>query len=769
MTYFTLTLSGFRVYSIENLDVLPIQGRVELFHSYLMNEVNLLHQIRIAEMDEALTTIESLKIKQKQLYNNYVSLLGDLPEKTPLNPIVTDSFIIADYKIEKLCFESVPNHHVTANLYIPVNDTGPFPTVLVTCGHYSAAKAIEWYQDLCILLVKNGFAALVVDPIAQGERYQVLNSDGKFAFENGSGTGEHSHIDVGAVLTGTSVVAYELWDNHRAIDYLYSRTDVVDTSRVGCIGHSGGGVQASYLLAFDKRLKVGAVANAIMNEPTLYGTIGPQAAGQNLSYEGAFGIDHPEYITMFAPKPFLILATTVDFFDINATRETYTEVQKVYAKFGVPDNVNLYVSKDAHDLTMPKRQAAVKWFRTWFYNDSSNITEGVQAVLSEAKLQVTKAGNVLHEFENEKSVIDLNIERAQSFANNRVKFWADNSKDSCLNKVRDLIKLEKYETPMAENVGVIERATYTIDKIVISSGNDVPIPGLLFKPGNKPGKLPAVLYLDGRVAKKTDAKKGGIIEKIHVNSGKIVFAVDVRGFGETKDDSEKNQEKHGNIEHRNAVISLYAGKTFIGQRVADVMKALDVLLARDDVDADSITIIGIDRAGTVALHAAALDERITEVILYTNTQKSWIDIVENPTQQNNMTHIVPSGLKFYDLPDLVNSIAPRTVTYTKEPQLPVDTHSGFNIKSNTTNYLIHNYPNPFNEYTNIEYVLLKPDQISLRIFNSIGEEIKFYCKEHKTPGIYSIQLDATNFNPDVYYYQIITSTFTESKKMMVIR
>jgi len=211
---------------------------------------------------------------------------------------------------------------------------------------------------------------LIVDFIGYAERDQIVNpSTGALALTGESGTTEHSLMDVGAVLAGTSVVSHILWDNHRGIDYLCSRPEV-DTSRIGCTGSSGGGAQATYLAAFDERVKVTVIDSYIMKEQVLFSTEGPQTASQNLTYEGACGIDHPDYITLFAPKPFMITASTQDFFDINATRQTYADAQLVYDILGAPDKLGYFETDAPHGLNAEKRRATVTWFRTWFYDDT---------------------------------------------------------------------------------------------------------------------------------------------------------------------------------------------------------------------------------------------------------------------------------------------------------------------------------------------------------------------------------------------------------------
>lgn len=738
----------------EVLDVLPDEGRNQLFHTFLMEELDELMDKRQLEIEESLTTIEKLMARQTQLKKDYLNLVGALPEKTPLNPVVVGTIERDGYNIDRVYYESRPNFHVTAHLYYPTVGSAPFPGIIVTCGHYAFGKSVNLYQDLCILLVQNGFVVLIVDPICQGERNQIIDpATGDLYYGLESGTKAHSRLDVGAVIVGTSVMAYELWDNHRGVDYLLTQPEV-DTSKIGCTGSSGGGAHATYLVAMDDRIKVAAVNSYIMNEQTLFSTIGPQTGSQNLSYEGVYGLDHPDYITIFAPKPFMILAATQDFFDIGATRQTYADAQKVYDKLGVPEKAGFFEYNDGHGYSKPKREAATKWFRTWFFDDTTTIIEPEHDLLSLDTLLVTETGNVQTNFMNEKNVTDLNVELAHSYASNREDFWTNNTKDSCLNMVKSLIRLnDGYNIPVFETGEIFDRGSYSIEKVKISDGNHTPVTGLFFTPDPEhlAGKLPAVLYVDGR-GKLTDASPGGLIEQVYMDSGKVVFTIDVRGFGETSDAPSFNELKHGNNEHRNSVISLYIGKTFIGQRVEDIMKAMDYLLTRNDVDPDNISIVGIDRAGTAVLHAAALDLRFKDVVIR-KADSSWMDIIENPTILNNMTHEVPSSMIYYDLPDLVDAIAPRSVIYNPPEYILSGIEKTFEEKTGKP-VLHQNHPNPFQNTTSITYFIDKPGYVTLTVFDEAGKKVQTLVNENQNASSYSITFNPASLKAGMYYYRL---------------
>ena len=269
-----------------------------------------------------------------------------------------------------MIFESRPSHHVTANLYMP-EGTPPFPGVLLPCGHSDNGKAYEDYQRASILLAKNGMAVLCYDPIGQGERYQMLDAQGKPVVR---GTTEHTMAGIGAILVGRQLASYRIWDGLRALDYLASRPEI-DPARLACTGNSGGGTMTSYLMALDDRIAVAAPSCFITSLERLFATIGPQDAEQNITGQVAAGLEHADYITMRAPKPTLLTVGTRDFFDIQGSWDSFREVKLIYGRFGFGERVDLFESDEPHGFTRPRRVATARWMRRWLLNKDDAVDE----------------------------------------------------------------------------------------------------------------------------------------------------------------------------------------------------------------------------------------------------------------------------------------------------------------------------------------------------------------------------------------------------------
>lgn len=83
--------------------------------------------------------------------------------------------------------------------------------------------------------------------------------------------------------------------------------------------------------------------------------------------------------------------------------------------------------------------------------------------------------------------------------------------------------------------------------------------------------------------------------------------------------------------------------------------------------------------------------------------------------------------------------------------------------------LSQNYPNPFNPSTNIEFSIPKSSQVSLTIYNSIGQQVATLINTELSAGTYTSTWDASNVSSGVYYYQLNVNGATITKPMMLIK
>lgn len=83
--------------------------------------------------------------------------------------------------------------------------------------------------------------------------------------------------------------------------------------------------------------------------------------------------------------------------------------------------------------------------------------------------------------------------------------------------------------------------------------------------------------------------------------------------------------------------------------------------------------------------------------------------------------------------------------------------------------VIKNYPNPFNSQTTILYRLRQDSEVSLKIYNSIGQEIVKLISVYQSAGEYAIRWNTTNLSSNTYYIKLQTGTAAFIKKCMLIK
>lgn len=83
--------------------------------------------------------------------------------------------------------------------------------------------------------------------------------------------------------------------------------------------------------------------------------------------------------------------------------------------------------------------------------------------------------------------------------------------------------------------------------------------------------------------------------------------------------------------------------------------------------------------------------------------------------------------------------------------------------------LEQNYPNPFNPSTKINFSIPKSEFVTLKIYNSIGKEVKTLVSENLNSGNYEYTFSGSELSSGVYFYNITTQDFSETKSMTLIK
>lgn len=587
----------------------------------------------------------SLKTYQQNCRKKYLNLLGALPQKAALHPQITGTLYEKGYRIEKIVYQSFPDHHVTADLYIPEGE-GKFPAVLFFCGHESTAKATLTYQQTAILFAKHGFVVLSIDPISQGERFQLTNAEGQ-PITHGGTTG-HTLLASNSNLVGTSVVAYQLWDNERGLDYLCSLKNV-DTTRLGCLGNSGGGTQTAYFIPYDSRIKVASICSYTTRRERTLELLGPQDGCQWLPGESKAGLDISDYAIMFAPKPLLILAGRYDFVDFNGVKDVYRELNNVYTKFNQPQKVKLFSYDDGHGIQIPKQEIAVQWFSRWLKKDNIPIKEGNLHTLSEKELDVTKTGQVNATYKNEVDIQDRNLALADRWKGHREDLLRNLSQKEYREMIQKIAHIQITHSAIdVEDNGSFEKDGYQFHKLLLRKEGQPPIPLFWASPNNIQNKKLIICLSDKG---KSDIINNDSLLKSYYTKGDALLIADLRGMGETVDAAAFNNTKYYNKEYRNAMLALFIGESLPSQRAEDIFTLLDYCNTNARLKHLYIDINAYGTAAEPALIAASLDSRIND-LQYNDSVKSFYDLMRHPVMKDQYSYVIPDVLQYFDLPDL---------------------------------------------------------------------------------------------------------------------
>lgn len=83
--------------------------------------------------------------------------------------------------------------------------------------------------------------------------------------------------------------------------------------------------------------------------------------------------------------------------------------------------------------------------------------------------------------------------------------------------------------------------------------------------------------------------------------------------------------------------------------------------------------------------------------------------------------------------------------------------------------LKQNYPNPFNPSTEIQFGIPEDGMVTIKIYNSAGKETGTLVNEHKVKGSYTVMFKAENLPSGIYYYKLTSGSFTQVRKMLLLK
>jgi hypothetical protein len=83
--------------------------------------------------------------------------------------------------------------------------------------------------------------------------------------------------------------------------------------------------------------------------------------------------------------------------------------------------------------------------------------------------------------------------------------------------------------------------------------------------------------------------------------------------------------------------------------------------------------------------------------------------------------------------------------------------------------LNQNYPNPFNPGTKIRFTISEFGFTILKVYDVLGNEVATLVNEEKHAGTYEVEWNASNVPSGIYFYQLQTDGYVQTKKMLLLK
>lgn len=581
---------------------------------------------------------------------------GAWPEKTPLNPRVTSVVERDQYRIENVIFESRPGFLVTGNLYVPKGRPFPLPGVIAPCGHSNNGKAAEPYQGFAQSLARLGYVTLIFDPIGQGERLQY--PDEQLKSRVGVGVREHLYAGNQQFLVGEFFGSWRAWDGIRALDYLLTRKEV-DPRHIGVTGNSGGGTLTTWLCGVERRWTMAAPSCFVTT--FLCNTENELPADTEQCPPGALamGLDHCDFLAAMAPKPVILLAKEMDFFDVRGSETAYRRLRRLYELLGREQNVSLFIGPGGHGYSQESREAMYRWF---------NLITGVSDAKTEPALTIEKdetlwcapKGQVC-ELQS-RPIYSFTSETAKALAGRRP---AEFTPGQLRSEVRRVLRLPDGQGGPAPSYRILRNwrsrgyprprwTTYVVETepgiqaVVYRLGHQQ----LLSRPQPDSGR--AVLYVSHQSSDRELRAEPLLAELMAAEPDAVFYTVDVRGIGESQPDTcdEDSFLNPYGSDYFYAIHSIMLDRPYIGQRTYDVLRVLDWL---GSVGHTQVHLVGKGWGALPATFAGVLSDRVTQVTLK-NSLTSYQEIAESKDYAWPLSTLVPNVLSAFDLPDCYRAL-----------------------------------------------------------------------------------------------------------------
>jgi dienelactone hydrolase len=610
--------------------------------------------------DNAPGTVEDWQKTRTDLRDLLLKAWGGFPaEQCPLEPRKLGEMERDGYRVEKIVFQTMPGVWMTANAYVPAGKPEQtFPAVLCVHGHWAGAKQDPVVQSRCIGLAKLGFFVLCVDAFGAGER------------AIGEALGEYHGEMTGAtlLLLGRPLSGIQVYENMRAVDYLQSRPEV-DPNRLGITGASGGGNQSMYAGAYDERFRCVVPTCSVGNYQAYL-----SAACCMCEVVPGILQRHEEghVLGLAANRGLMVTSATQDAFQfsVDQARISISRAREIAALTSPdgPSAVKHTIIESPHHYNVPMREAMYGWMTKHLKG------EGDGSPIPEPEIK-SEEPEVLRCFPGDSRPDDyVTIPRFFAEEARRLLKTRESEFDQPYLAALDAAKTPEDRATLRERA--VDQLTKTLNikattspvEVTATKSPDEKVIELVYE--TEPG-LEISARCDSGLADKSDGQKLAILLNIDEGSEKVFNSEQAQklrqqGYGIVAPELRASGkyavagDRIGNApDHNSAEWSLWIGRPLLGQWTMDVFQTVEALEKHFGALPKEILIVGQGSSGTIALTAAAMDDRISQVLIQ-NSLGTFVD--DKKYNGPRLGLLVPGLLRDAgDIGHIAAMIAPRFV------------------------------------------------------------------------------------------------------------
>lgn len=298
-------------------------------------------------------------LQQKtQLKNKLTELLGTMPERVDLNPVVEYQKEEDTYTEYRIRFKVEEHVEAVCLLCIPKLGKEKYPLLVCLQGHVKGMQVSlgrtysedddppsEDDCDFGLQGIARGYAVLCLEQRGMGER-RTVKVERKEELINDNGYPRCHVTAMTAIMLGRTLIGERCWDVSRAIDLALTYPQI-DGERIVCTGLSGGGTTTYYSACMDERIKIAIPSGAVCTFKDSIHAMDHCVC--NYIPQLSLYMDMGEMAALIAPRKLIVVNGKEDMiFPDVGVREVYATIEKIYKAAGVPENCALVTGSGGH-------------------------------------------------------------------------------------------------------------------------------------------------------------------------------------------------------------------------------------------------------------------------------------------------------------------------------------------------------------------------------------------------------------------------------------